>query len=105
MPRCKVLEKLVDNPSPPRKYTRKPEPTIGAAIERVSLLEEVNVTYGTSSTGPDLAPAIVPTSIPVTIQPVKEQLKKLAGTPFLVDVNSGLIYLEPTILKALKNNA
>lgn len=84
MPRCK-LEKLVDNPSPPRKYPPKSKPAIDAPI------------------GSDLAPAIVP-SIPVTIQPVKGELKKLAGTPYWVDVDSGLLYLDEKILKALKNN-
>lgn len=98
MPRCK-LERLVDNPTPPRKYPPKQEPT----IERASLLKEVNVTYGSSSIGPDLSAAIVP-SIPVNNIPVKGQLKKLAGTPFVVDVETGLVYLEEKILKALKNN-
>lgn len=56
-----------------------------------------------SAIGDDLAPAIVP-SIPVNNIPVKGELKKLAGTPFLVDVDSGLVYLEPLILKAMKNS-
>lgn len=80
MPRCK-LERLVDNPTPPRKYPPKQGPAIEA----------------------DLSAAIVP-SIPVTIIPVKGQLKKLAGTPYWVDVDSGLLYLDEKILRAIKNN-
>lgn len=44
----------------------------------------------------DLAPAID--------VPVKPTLKRLAGTAFLIDVDTGLVYLEPSILKALKNS-
>lgn len=88
MPRCK-LERLVDNPTPPRKYPPKQGPAIEA----------------------DLSAAIVP-SIPVTNTPLKaanlaeqvKTLKKLAGTPFVVDVETGIVYLEEKILKALKNN-
>lgn len=88
MPRCK-LERLVDNPTPPRKYPPKQGPAIEA----------------------DLSAAIVP-SIPVTIIPVKaanlaeqvKTLKKLAGTPYWVDVDSGLLYLDEKILRAIKNN-
>lgn len=92
MPRCK-LEKLVDNPSPPRKYTRKPEPAID---HQVALVEEQPIV-------PDFSAAIETFNLPV-ITPSTKELKKLAGTPFLVDTETGLIYLEPTILKALKNN-
>lgn len=51
--------------------------------------------------GADLAPAIATLPVNNHLTPT---LKKLAGTPFLVDVDTGLVYLEPTLLKALKNN-
>lgn len=83
MPRSKLdaINELDGKTPNPRKYPPKQEPAIGA----------------------DLAPAI-DTSIPVTINPVKGQLKKLAGSPFWVDVDSGLVYLDDKILRALKNN-
>lgn len=81
MPRVK-LERLVESkPSTSRKHT--------------SNAEEQPI-------GSDLAPAIVTFNHPVTNQ--LSIRKKLAGTPFLVDVDTGLVYLEPTLLKALKNN-
>lgn len=48
------------------------------------------------------------TQLAIAILPVNnispQTLKKLAGTPFVIDVDTGLVYLEPAILKSMKNN-
>lgn len=83
MPRSK-LDKIneLDGKTPnPRKYPPKQEPAIV----------------------PDLAAAI-DTFIPVSNTPIKGVTKKLAGTPYWVDVETGLLYLDEKILRALKNN-
>jgi hypothetical protein len=90
MPRSR-LDKLneLDGKIPnPRKYTPKQQPAVDAPI------------------GADFNPAI-DSSIPVNITLDKGALmirKKLAGTPFWIDVETGLVYLDEKILKALKNN-
>ena len=83
MPRSKLdrINELDGKTPNPRKYTPKQQPAIVA----------------------DLAPAIV-TFIPVSNTPSIRATKKLAGTPFVVDVETGLVYLEEKILKALRNN-
>lgn len=83
MPRTKLdkMNELSGMTPNPRKYPPKQEPAIVA----------------------DLAPAIV-TFIPVSNTPSIRVTKKLAGTPFVVDVDTGLVYLEEKILKALRNN-
>lgn len=48
--------------------------------------------------------AIVEPHLPVNNSHMKDRLKKLAGTSFLVDVETGVVYLDPVILRALKNN-
>lgn len=93
MPRTKLdkINELSGMTPNPRKYPPKQQPTIEAIAELCK------------PTVYDLSAAIVP-SIPVTIIPVKGQLKKLAGTPYWVDVDSGLLYLDEKILRAIKNN-
>ncbi len=53
--------------------------------------------------GEVLAPAKEQPSPATFTQPVKGELKKLAGSPFMVDCETGLIYLEEKLLKAIKN--
>lgn len=48
--------------------------------------------------------AIVEPYLPVNNNLIQDRLKKLAGTNFLIDIETGLVYLDPKILKALKNS-
>lgn len=83
MPRTK-LDRLNERDNNPNHPVNK-EPSIVGAI------------------GADLAPAKASPSSRNNSQPVKGELKKLAGTPFVVDVETGLVYLEEKLLKAIKN--